>query len=67
MKVQNAVDLKRTEHPRWWLILLFALISIGLGVTLILNPFEDEILLMIFIGGSTFIVADALPIFINKS
>jgi len=52
MKVQNAVDMKRTEHPRWWLFLLFALISAALGVTLILNPFGSVKLLMMFIGAS---------------
>ena len=58
MKVQNAVDLKRTEHPRWWLFLIFALISVALGVTLILNPFESATLIMMFIGGS--LLADGI-------
>lgn len=58
MKVQNAVDLKRTEHPRWWLFLIFALISVALGVTLILNPFESATLLIMFIGGS--LLADGI-------
>jgi len=52
MKIQNAVDLKRVEHPRWWLFLIFALISIALGVVLIWNPFEAASLLMMIIGAS---------------
>lgn len=52
MKVQNAVDMKRTEHPRWWLFLVFALISAALGVTLILNPFGSAAVLMMFVGAS---------------
>ena len=52
MKVQNAVDMKRTEHPRWWLFLVFALISAALGVTLIMNPFGSAAVLMMFVGAS---------------
>ena len=38
MKIQNAIDLKRVDYPRWWLILVFALISIALGAILIWQP-----------------------------
>ena len=51
MKIQNAIDLKRVDYPRWWLILVFALISIALGAILIWNPFAAASTLM-FVGAS---------------
>lgn len=38
MKLQMAVDLKRSGDRLWWLTLLFALIALGLGAMIILNP-----------------------------
>lgn len=52
MKIQNAVDLKRVGYPKWWLILIFAFISIALGLILIWNPFAAAATLMMFIGAS---------------
>ena len=52
MKIQNAIDLKRVDYPRWWLILVFALISIALGAILIWNPFAAASTLMMFVGAS---------------
>ncbi len=52
MKVQNAFDLKRIDYPRWWLVLVFAAVSIALGLVLIWNPFAAASTLMMFIGAS---------------
>ncbi|MDD3338145.1 MAG: DUF308 domain-containing protein [Lachnospiraceae bacterium] len=56
VKLQNAVDLKRLDYDRWWLILILAAVSIALGVILICNPFGAIHLLLIFVG--VFFVVD---------
>ncbi len=49
MKLQMAVDLKRSGDRLWWLTLLFALIALGLGAMIILNPanFGKDFLVLI--------------------
>lgn len=56
VKLQNAVDLKRLDYDRWWLILILAAVSIVLGVILICNPFGVIHLLLTFVG--VFFVVD---------
>ncbi len=58
VKLQSAVDLARLHTQRWWIVLILAAASIGLGVTALLNPFETMAVLLMFTGAS--LVADGL-------
>lgn len=49
-KVIKALDAKKLSLAKWWVVLLLALVTCGLGLLLILNPFSGAELLMIFIG-----------------
>lgn len=54
-KLQIAIDFKRIGVQNWWSILLLVVLSIIFAVTLILNPYEGSMVLMIFIGISLII------------
>ena len=49
-KVETSIDAKRYGLRAWWLILVCALLCAGLGVYLLLNPFEGGALLMMMLG-----------------
>ena len=49
-KVIKALESKKNALGKWWVVLLLALITCGLGLLLIFNPFGGVELLMIFIG-----------------
>lgn len=48
-KLQDSIDLKRMGADKWWALLIVALVNIALGVLLIFEPFNKD-LLMIIIG-----------------
>lgn len=50
VKVQNAIDLSRMRYQYWWLILLLALLMSGVGICMILYPFEAYIKILMFTG-----------------
>lgn len=56
LKLQTAVDAKRLGIDGWWITLIFTVICLGLGVTMLLKLGAD--LLMILIGVS--LIADGL-------
>ncbi|MBR1759526.1 MAG: DUF308 domain-containing protein [Lachnospiraceae bacterium] len=62
VKVQTAVDMKRLHVKRWWITLLFAVMTIILAVVLIRNPFEAMATLMVYVG-ICFIVDGILTLF----
>lgn len=37
--VQRAVQAQKAAYKQWWLLLIFALLTLGLGVVLVINPF----------------------------
>lgn len=53
-KVQMSMDAKAFGLPRWWLILLLALLSCGFGVALVFRPGESLPLLTALLGLSLF-------------
>lgn len=55
MKLQNAVDLKRMEYEKWWIVLVFVLCSTILGIILIINPLKSQMVMVMFIGASLII------------
>lgn len=50
IKLQNTLDMLRLKDRRWWLTLIVAAVTLGLGVVLILNPFKAAEMLTQFIG-----------------
>ncbi len=49
-KVIKALEAKAHNLDKWWVVLLLALITCGLGLLLIFDPFGGVELLMTFIG-----------------
>lgn len=54
----QAVDLKKMGYDRWWLALLFGILTIALGALLVYNPFSVVNTVVRVIGG--FLVYDGL-------
>ena len=52
VKLQNSINMKRLKFRRWYGILICALILAGLGIGLLINPFESEHWMVIYIGAS---------------
>ncbi len=48
-KIQTSVEAQRFGLARWWLILIGAILSTGLGLLLLFDAFQDETL-MTFVG-----------------
>ncbi len=46
LKLQNALNLLRVDSRSWAFVLVFAILGIALGVVLILNPFNADMLRM---------------------
>jgi len=59
VKVQGTLGFKRMNSARWYLELIFAIVSIALGLLILLNPFNTAMVLMRFIGGALVIEAIA--------
>ena len=49
-KIQIAIDSKPFGISTWWLILLFAVITVAAGVLLIIRPAQAARVLMVFLG-----------------
>ena len=49
-KVIKALETKAHGLAKWWLVLLLALVTCGLGLLLIFDPFGGMELLMTFVG-----------------
>ncbi|MFQ9511661.1 MAG: HdeD family acid-resistance protein [Lachnospiraceae bacterium] len=58
MKLQNALDLKKSDYDKWWSILVFSLILGVLGILLLFNPFSAITTVVMVIGAS--LVADGI-------
>ena len=58
IKFQASFELKNVGAKHWWVNLIVSLVSTVLGVLLVINPFGDGTLLLIFMGVS--LIADAL-------
>lgn len=48
--LQTALELRGIGVRRWWLLLLFAVVSILVALGLIRNPFEGSMTLMVYLG-----------------
>lgn len=56
--LQQTVTLCQNKYDKWWVALILGLITIGVGVLLIFNPFEAAGTLVIFIG--IFLIYDGI-------
>jgi len=52
MDIQYALDIKKSGTSKWWIALIVALITLGLGIFLVLHPFFLYQVTMILIGVS---------------
>ena len=50
MKIQTAVDAERFGVRSWWLILVSAIVTGGIGILLLVNPFESAVALTVLLG-----------------
>ena len=50
IKLQDAIDLKKLDHPAFLMMLIVSLVFILFGAVLVANPFKSEIILMRIIG-----------------
>lgn len=50
VKIQQSMDLLRAGYGRWWLVMLFAVLSLAAGVLLLVDPFDAASTLMMLIG-----------------
>lgn len=50
MKLQDSFQLKKYAFSKWWSVLIFAIISLALGIVIILNPFGTGLLFIRMVG-----------------
>lgn len=51
-KIPRALEMKELGFPRWWVELLFAVLTVALGLVLVINPFSLVRVSVIFFGAS---------------
>lgn len=51
VKLQSAINMKRLNFSKWYLVLICALLIVGLGIVLLCNPFQSERPMILYIGG----------------
>ena len=49
-RIGTAVDLARRQGDKWWLMMLFSLLSIALGILLLVNPFGAAVSVVMLCG-----------------
>ncbi|MDE5824668.1 MAG: DUF308 domain-containing protein [Lachnospiraceae bacterium] len=50
MDIQYTLDIKRTGNTKWWIALIAALLTLGVGLMLVFNPFTAYEISMILLG-----------------
>lgn len=50
LKIQSAFDAKKFGLKKWWVLLVFSLLTLGLGLFLIVCPFKSMALLIVMLG-----------------
>ena len=60
-KIQYSLDLRQMHVKHWRIMLAFAIILIGVGITLLYNPFKGNVL--IYVIGASLIAEGILNIF----
>lgn len=50
MDIQYTLDIKKTGNTKWWVALLFAILTLVVGLLLVFNPFTAYEISMILLG-----------------
>lgn len=50
LKIKISIDAKKQEAGSWWVLLVVALVSIGIGILLVFNPFGISKAFMFVVG-----------------
>lgn len=48
--IQSAIDAKKFGIRRWWLILIFSILTVGIGLVMIFNPVRSAKVLAVITG-----------------
>ena len=49
-RVGTAIDLAKRKGQKWWMLLLLSIVSVGLGVLLLLHPFDAAVSVVMLCG-----------------
>ena len=49
--LQRAIKARKAAYPQWWMLLIFALLTLALGLVLIINPFGSVKAAVMVVGG----------------
>ena len=49
-RVGTAIDLAKRKGQKWWVLLLLSIVSVGLGVLLVLHPFDAAVSVVMLCG-----------------
>ena len=49
--LQRAINARKAAYPQWWMLLIFALLTLALGLVLIINPFGSVKAAVMVVGG----------------
>lgn len=50
MDIQYTLDIRKTGNSKWWIALIASILTLGVGVLLVLNPFTAYEVTMILLG-----------------
>ena len=51
-RIGTAIDLAKRKGQKWWLLLLFSIVSVALGVLLVLHPFDAAVSVVMLCHGA---------------
>lgn len=54
--LQASIDAKRFGLPRWYLLLIFSVLSVALGLVLVFKSFKSAVVITIFYGLGCFFI-----------
>ena len=49
-RIGTAIDLAKRRGQKWWMLLLFSIVSVALGVLLVLHPFDAAVSVVMLCG-----------------
>lgn len=49
-RIGTAIDLAKRKGQKWWLLLLFSIVSVALGILLVLHPFDAAVSAVMLCG-----------------
>lgn len=73
IKFQNSMDMLRLKYKKWMISFVLAMINIVAGIILLINPFSDQILIvltgifLVFSGAADLYVSISASLFVNDA